>query len=67
MRGCQILLATKMSQRNPIDPQLQLELALIRLADARSLLDVDGVMRKIERLEKQASQLSAGGIAPGPR
>ena len=34
IRGCQIILGAQQALRQGVDPQLQLELALIRMADA---------------------------------
>ncbi len=61
LRICQILVASQQALRAGADPRLQLELAFIRIARIADMLDVEGLLRRIERLEQR------GGPAANPR
>ncbi len=59
LRIAQILLASQQALRHGVDPRLQLELACVRIARLGDVLDVDGLLKRIERLERSASSVSA--------
>ena len=52
LRTCQILVAAKQSVRHGVDAQLQCELSFVHLARIGELSDLEGIMRRLERLEK---------------
>lgn len=52
MRMAQILVASQQALRHGVDPRLQLELAAVRIARLGEVLDIDGLLRRIERLER---------------
>jgi len=51
LRLAQTLLAGQQALRHGVDPRLQLELVLVRIANLGQVLDVEGVLRRLERLE----------------
>ena len=51
LRICQILIAAQQALRQGVDPRLQLELACVRIAGLGQLVDVENLLRKLERLE----------------
>lgn len=59
MRVCQILVASQQALRNGVEARLQLELASVRISRLGQVLDADGLLRRIERLER--------GLAQSPR
>lgn len=62
MRMAQILIASQQALRHGVDPRLQLELAAVRIARLGEVLDIDGLLRRIERLERVPT-----GTAAHPR
>ena len=62
MRMAQILVASQQALRHGVDPRLQLELAAVRIARLGDVLDIDGLLRRIERLERAPT-----GTAAHPR
>lgn len=60
LRTCQILLQAKQSVRHGSDAQLQCELTFVHLARIGELADLEGIMRRLERLE-------SGGDGRHPR
>ncbi|MDA3962842.1 MAG: DNA polymerase III subunit gamma/tau [Planctomycetota bacterium] len=65
LRMGQILVGSQQSMRHGVDARLQLELAFVRIGQLGEVLDVDGLLRRIERMEK--SFASHGGLAASPR
>lgn len=59
LRACQILVGCGQALRHGNDARVQLELALVRLARLGQVLDVDNLLKRLERMEK------ASGAAPG--
>ena len=59
MRIAQILIASQQALRHGVDPRLQTELACVRIARLGDVLDVEGLLRRIERLERSGSGVSA--------
>jgi DNA polymerase-3 subunit gamma/tau len=59
MRMCQVLIGSQQALRQGVDPRLQLELACVRLATLGSVQDLDGLLRRIERIEE-----NPGGSRP---
>ena len=51
MRMCQVLIGSQQALRQGVDPRLQLELACVRLATLGTVQDLDGLLRRIERIE----------------
>jgi DNA polymerase-3 subunit gamma/tau len=51
IRLCQILIGCQQSLRQGVDPRLQLEVACVRMAALGQVQDLDGLLRRIERLE----------------
>jgi len=41
--------------RHGVDPRLQLELACVRIARLGEVLDIDGLLRRLERLERSGA------------
>lgn len=64
LRAAQVLMASQQALRQGVDPRLQIELACVRIAHLGPVADLDGLLRRIERLEAAAP---AGGSAPRPR
>ncbi len=62
MRMAQILVSSQQALRHGVDPRLQLELAAVRIARLGEVLDIDGLLRRIERLERAPT-----GTAVHPR
>lgn len=62
MRIAQILMASQQALRHGVDPRLQMELACVRIARLGEVLDVEGLLRRIERLERTPT-----GAASHPR
>ncbi|MFW5828826.1 MAG: DNA polymerase III subunit gamma/tau [Planctomycetota bacterium] len=58
LRICQILIGAQQAIRHHVDPQLQLELCCIRIARLDQVLDVENVIRHLQRLEAQAGTTS---------
>jgi DNA polymerase III subunit gamma/tau len=58
LRICQILIGAQQAIRHHVDPQLQLELSCIRIARLDQVLDVENVIRHLQRLEAQAGTTS---------
>lgn len=65
LRIGQILVGSQQALRHGVDARLQLELAFVRIGQLGQLLDAEGLLRRIERLEKQFSQ--GGGLVASPR
>ncbi|MFW5859816.1 MAG: DNA polymerase III subunit gamma/tau [Planctomycetota bacterium] len=61
LRICQILIGSQQALRGGVDARLQLELAFVRIARLGDMLDVEGLLRRIDRLERSA------GTAGNPR
>ncbi len=61
LRICQILIGSQQALRGGVDARLQLELAFVRIARLGEMLDVEGLLRRIDRLERNA------GAAGNPR
>lgn len=55
LRICQLLMGSQQALRQGVDPRLQLELAFVRIAGLGQLVDVENLLRKIERLEPAAT------------
>jgi DNA polymerase-3 subunit gamma/tau len=55
LRICQLLMGSQQALRQGVDPRLQLELVFVRIAGLGQLVDVENLLRKIERLEPAAS------------
>ncbi len=55
LRICQLLMGSQQALRQGIDPRLQLELVFVRIAGLGQLVDVENLLRKIERLEPAAT------------
>ena len=55
LRICQLLMGSQQALRQGVDPRLQLELAFVRIAGLGQLVDVENLLRKIERLEPAAA------------
>ena len=51
MRICQLLIGSQQAMRQGVDPRLQLELVSVRIAGLGQLVDVENLLRRIERLE----------------
>jgi DNA polymerase III subunit gamma/tau len=62
MRIAQILMASQQALRHGVDPRLQVELACVRIARLGEILDIEGLLRRIERLERSGSS-----VTPNPR
>lgn len=54
LRMCQILVGCQQALRQGADPRLQLEMACVRIAGLGQLVDLDGLLRRIERIESAA-------------
>jgi DNA polymerase-3 subunit gamma/tau len=54
LRICQYLIGAQQAVRHQVDPQLQLELCFIRIAKLDQVLDIDNLIRQVQRLEQQA-------------
>jgi DNA polymerase-3 subunit gamma/tau len=59
LRIAQILVASQQALRHGVDPRLQAELVCVRIARLGDVLDVEGLLKRIERLERSASSVSA--------
>ena len=59
LRICQLLIGSQQALRQGVDPRLQLELACVRIAGLGQLVDVENLLRKLEKLE------AAGPSRPG--
>ena len=59
LRICQLLIGSQQALRQGVDPRLQLELACVRIAGLGQLVDVENLLRKLERLES-ATPVGAG-------
>ena len=55
LRICQLLMGSQQALRQGVDPRLQLELVFVRIAGLGQLVDVENLLRKIERLEPAAT------------
>jgi DNA polymerase-3 subunit gamma/tau len=62
LRMVQVLIASQQALRHGVDPRVQLELACVRIARLGEVLDVEGLLRRIERLERPPT-----GAAAHPR
>ncbi|MHC5068496.1 MAG: DNA polymerase III subunit gamma/tau [Planctomycetota bacterium] len=62
LRVVQILGAANQASRHGGDARLQVELAAVRISRIGELLDVEGLLRRIERMERS---MSAGGSSSG--
>ena len=51
LRICQLLIGSQQALRQGVDPRLQLELVSVRIANLGQLVDVENLLRKLERLE----------------
>ena len=51
LRICQLLIGAQQALRQGVDPRLQLELTCVRIAGLGQLVDVENLLRKLERLE----------------
>jgi DNA polymerase-3 subunit gamma/tau len=58
LRICQLLIGAQQALRQGVDPRLQLELSCVRIAGLGQLVDVENLLRKLEKLE------SAGPTRP---
>jgi DNA polymerase III subunit gamma/tau len=71
LRMAQILTASQQALRHGVDPRLQLEVTCVRLSRLGEVLDVDALLRRIERLERVSSSgglsASGGSAAANPR
>lgn len=61
LRICQLILGAQKGMRLGVDPRLQLEMTLTRIASLGDIQDIDALLRRIQRLE------SAGAGPQGPR
>ena len=55
LRTCQILVQAKQAVRGGVDSQLQCELSFVHLARIGELSDLEGIMRRLERLEQSGA------------
>lgn len=62
LRICQLLIGSQQALRQGVDPRLQLELVSVRIAGLGQLVDVENLLRKIERLE--SAPAPAGAARP---
>jgi DNA polymerase-3 subunit gamma/tau len=51
LRMCQVLVASQQALRQGVDPRLQLELSFVRIAGLGQMLELDALVRRLERLE----------------
>jgi DNA polymerase III subunit gamma/tau len=65
LRMAQILMASQQALRHGVDPRLQLEVTCVRLSRLGEVLDVDALLRRIERLERTSN--SGASVAANPR
>ena len=65
LRIGQILVGSQQALRHGVDARLQLELSFVRIGQLGQLLDAEGLLRRIERLEM--SFTTSGGLAASPR
>jgi len=65
LRICQVLIATQQSLGRGTEPRLALELGLVRVAGLRDMVDYEGLLRRLQRLEV-GGPVAAGGPSPGP-
>ena len=62
LRICQILSQSQQAMRRGIDAQLQIEMAVIRISQLRDMLDMDGLIKRLQRLDHDG-----GTAAVNPR
>lgn len=59
LRIAQIFNNSQQALRQGVDPQLQLEMAIVRIAQLRDMLDVEGLIKRLQRLEQEQGSLAA--------
>lgn len=64
LRISQILIGSQQALRHGVDARLQLELACVRIGQLGHVLDVDGLLRRIERMEQRLT--ASGGPVGNP-
>ena len=58
LRMCQILSGSQQAIRHGIDAQLQMEMSIIRISKLQDMLDMDGLLKRLQRLDHE------GGNSP---
>ncbi len=61
LRICQLLIGAQQALRQGVDPRLQLELTAVRIAHLGELVDVENLLRKLERIEGQSPAPAGAG------
>ena len=56
LKVCQLLLSTRQSIKHGVEPRLQLEMALVRIAGMGRMVDYETLLRRLQRLESDASR-----------
>lgn len=53
LRICQILVGSQIALRQGVDAQLQIEMAAVRIGQLGGMVDLEGLLRRIERTERE--------------
>ena len=59
LRICQILSGSQQALRQGVDSQLQMEMAIVRIAHMQDMLDVEGLIKRLQRLDQDQGTRSA--------
>ncbi len=58
LRICQIFIGAQQSIRGGVDPHLQLEMCFVRIAGLATTIELDNLIRQLQRLEQQSGGAS---------
>lgn len=56
LRICQVLLAARQTIKHGVEPRLQLEMAVVRIAGMAHMVDYETLLKRVQRLESGASR-----------
>lgn len=56
LKICQLLLAARQSIKHGVEPRLQLEMAIVRIAAMGRMVDYETLLKRLQRLESEASR-----------